>query len=121
MTTAIGVVMTEHIVAGRLEDLRLKGALLRYPAETDELDALIALPASELVELLANQIATLAATRKSAVTRRRAARAIRGLKACSSEIGLVLCASASRPRRSAAVKPEATRASEPLRQEGPCG
>ena len=61
MTTAIGVVMTEHIVAGRLEDLRLKGALLRYPAETDELDALIALPASELVELLAVQISTLAA------------------------------------------------------------
>ena len=61
MTTAIGVVMTEHIVAGRLEDLRLKGALLRYPAESDELDALIALPASELVELLAVQISTLAA------------------------------------------------------------
>ena len=61
MTTAIGVVMTDHIVAGRLEDLRLKGALLRYPAETDELDALIALPASELVELLAVQISTLAA------------------------------------------------------------
>ena len=62
MTTAIGVVMTEHIVAGRLADLRLVGNLLRYPSETDELDALIAIPGSELVELLANQIATLAAT-----------------------------------------------------------
>jgi predicted NBD/HSP70 family sugar kinase len=62
MTTAIGVVMTEHIVAGRLQDLRLVGNLLRYPSETDELDALIAIPGSELVELLANQIATLAAT-----------------------------------------------------------
>ena len=62
MTTAIGVVMTEHIVAGRLADLRLAGNLLRYPTETDELDALIAIPGSELVELLANQIATLAAT-----------------------------------------------------------
>jgi predicted NBD/HSP70 family sugar kinase len=62
MTTAIGVVMTEHIVAGRLADLRLTGNLLRYPSETDELDALIAIPGSELVELLANQIATLAAT-----------------------------------------------------------
>jgi predicted NBD/HSP70 family sugar kinase len=60
MTTAIGVVMTEHIVAGRLEDLRLNGALLRYPTETDELDALIALPTSELVELLAVQVSTLA-------------------------------------------------------------
>jgi predicted NBD/HSP70 family sugar kinase len=61
MTTAIGVVMTEHIVAGRLADLRLVGNLLRYPTETDELDALQAIPGSELVELLANQIATLAA------------------------------------------------------------
>ena len=62
MTTAIGVVMTEHIVAGRLQDLRLVGDLLRYPRESDELDALLAIPGSELVELLANQIATLAAT-----------------------------------------------------------
>jgi len=61
MTTAIGVVITDHIVAGRLEDLRLAGALLRYPGETDELDALIALPASEFVELLAVQVVTLAA------------------------------------------------------------
>jgi predicted NBD/HSP70 family sugar kinase len=61
MTTAIGVVMTEHIVAGRLEDLRLKGALLRYPNEVEELDALVALPASEVVELLAVQVLTLAA------------------------------------------------------------
>jgi predicted NBD/HSP70 family sugar kinase len=61
MTTAIGVVITEHIAAGRLEDLRLCGKLLRYPSETDELDALIAIPASELVELVANEVATLAA------------------------------------------------------------
>jgi predicted NBD/HSP70 family sugar kinase len=61
MTTAIGVVMTEHIVAGRLEDQRLTGKLLRYPTDSDELDALIAIPASELVDLLATQIATLAA------------------------------------------------------------
>jgi glucokinase len=61
MTTAIGVVVTEHIVAGRLEDQRLTGALLRYPSDTDELDALIALPASELVQILAGEIATLAA------------------------------------------------------------
>ena len=31
MTTAIGVVMTEHIVAGRLEDHRLVGEPVRYP------------------------------------------------------------------------------------------
>jgi predicted NBD/HSP70 family sugar kinase len=62
MTTAIGVVMTEHIVAGRLQDQRLAGSLLRYPENEDELDALTAIPGSELVELLATQIATLAAS-----------------------------------------------------------
>ncbi len=60
MTTAIGVVITEHIVAGRLADQRLTGSLLRYPSDTDEPDALTAIPGSELVELLATQIETLA-------------------------------------------------------------
>jgi predicted NBD/HSP70 family sugar kinase len=60
MTTAIGVVMTEHIVAGRLQDHRLAGKLVRYPIDTDELDALVAIPGSELVELLANHVAALA-------------------------------------------------------------
>jgi len=60
MTTAIGAVITEHIVAGRLEDLRIAGQKLRYPVDTDELDALVAMPGSEMVELLAKQIAALA-------------------------------------------------------------
>ena len=59
MTTAIGVVITEHIVAGRLEDQRLAGSTIRYPSDKDELDALAAMPGGELVELLATQIATL--------------------------------------------------------------
>jgi predicted NBD/HSP70 family sugar kinase len=67
MTTAIGVVITEHIVAGRLQDQRLTGSLLRYPVDTDELDALSAIPGSELVELLATQIATLASSETAPV------------------------------------------------------
>jgi predicted NBD/HSP70 family sugar kinase len=61
MTTAIGVVMTDHIVAGRLKDQSLAGEPLRYPADSAEMDALAAIPGSELVELLAAQIAALAA------------------------------------------------------------
>ena len=61
MTTAIGVVMTEHIVAGRLEDQRLTGKLLRYPDAADEFDALSAIPGSELVDILAEQIEALTA------------------------------------------------------------
>jgi glucokinase len=59
MTTAIGVVITEHIVAGRLEDQRLAGSTIRYPSDQNELDALAAMPGGDLVELLATQIATL--------------------------------------------------------------
>lgn len=61
MTTSIGIVITDHIVAGRLEDQRITGQILRYPAEADEHDALGALPSSELVQIVAGQIATLAA------------------------------------------------------------
>ncbi len=57
MTTAIGVVITEHIVTGRLEDQRLASELLRYPNGVDELDALTAIPAVELVEIIAAHIA----------------------------------------------------------------
>jgi len=67
MTTAIGVVMTEHIVAGRLEDHRLTGNLLRYPDDAGALDALAAVPGGELVELLASQIASLASVDPASV------------------------------------------------------
>ena len=36
MTTAIGVVITNHIVAGRLEDHRLVAKPLRYPTDPEE-------------------------------------------------------------------------------------
>jgi predicted NBD/HSP70 family sugar kinase len=61
MTTAIGVVMTGRIVAGRLKDQRLTGELLHYPEDAETVDALAAMPGSELVELLATHICTLAA------------------------------------------------------------
>jgi predicted NBD/HSP70 family sugar kinase len=60
MTTAIGVVITEHIVAGRLEDNRLVGKLLRHPEDPNVSDALTAMPGGELVEILATHIGTLA-------------------------------------------------------------
>ncbi len=60
MTTAIGIVITNHIVAGRLQDYRVTAKPLRFPADASEPDALAALPPSELVEILAGQIAFLA-------------------------------------------------------------
>lgn len=64
MTAAIGVVMTEHIVAGRLTgDLgqqALAGERLRYPEDVTETEALIGVPTNELYELLAGLIEPLA-------------------------------------------------------------
>ncbi|HEY3706423.1 MAG TPA: ROK family protein [Terracidiphilus sp.] len=59
MTVAIGVVMTEHIVTGRLHDHALVGAPIRFPSDADELDALTALPSGDLVEMLASNVASL--------------------------------------------------------------
>ena len=56
MTTAIGVVMTEHIVTGRLEDQKIAGNLLRYPTDPQVQDALASMAPSELVETIADQI-----------------------------------------------------------------
>jgi glucokinase len=60
MTIAIGVVMTEHIVAGKLVDHKLAGKTLRYPEDVDEVDMLSSAPGGELLEILAEQVATLA-------------------------------------------------------------
>jgi predicted NBD/HSP70 family sugar kinase len=59
MTTAIGIVITDHIVAGRIEDQHLTGKLLRYPGNADDMDALTAIPGSDLLEMMAAQIGTL--------------------------------------------------------------
>ena len=61
MTSAIGVVMTERIIAGRLQDRRLVGTVLHHPENEAELDALGTVPAGELVEILARLISSLAA------------------------------------------------------------
>jgi glucokinase len=59
MTTAIGAVMTERIVAGRLQDQRLTGKVLHYPEDRAALDTLSAVPAGELIGILAGLICTL--------------------------------------------------------------
>jgi predicted NBD/HSP70 family sugar kinase len=59
MTTAIGVVMTSHIVAGLLENQRLAGKPLRYPSDLEDVNALTAMPLSELVDVIADQVKSL--------------------------------------------------------------
>jgi predicted NBD/HSP70 family sugar kinase len=60
MTIAIGLVMTEHIVAGRLHDHIPVGKPVRFFSAGDEADALTALPSGELIEILASAVASLA-------------------------------------------------------------
>jgi predicted NBD/HSP70 family sugar kinase len=59
VTIAIGIAITDHIVAGRIEDQRITGNLLRYPDNADDMDALTAIPGRELVQMMAAQIGTL--------------------------------------------------------------
>ena len=65
MTTSIGVVLTEHIVSGRLTgslgQQKLEGELLRYPSDPSETEALIGVPAGEVYDLLASEITPLIA------------------------------------------------------------
>jgi len=56
MTIAIGVVMTEHLVTGKLEDQKIAGKPLRYPADPSAEEALTTMAPSELVETIADQI-----------------------------------------------------------------
>jgi predicted NBD/HSP70 family sugar kinase len=60
MTTAIGIVITDHIVGGKLENQRIAGELLRYPSDAKDVDALAAIHGSDLVARLVDHIATLA-------------------------------------------------------------
>ncbi len=62
MTNAIGIVITDHIVAGRLEDQQLAGKLLRYPEDPGEPDVLSSIPVSELVAIFCKFVTTLAAS-----------------------------------------------------------
>ncbi len=59
MSIAIGVVMTEHVVSGVLEDQKLNGKPLRFPTDAAEAEALAALPGGEIIEILAQQISSL--------------------------------------------------------------
>jgi len=60
MTTAIGVVITGHIVTGRLEDLRPAGKTLRYPHDPEAKNELAAIPDRELIDIVAEHIGVLA-------------------------------------------------------------
>jgi predicted NBD/HSP70 family sugar kinase len=60
MTRAIGIVITDHLVAGRLEDQQLAGEISRFPDDPETLDALVSIPGGELVEKIAVRIAELA-------------------------------------------------------------
>ena len=55
----IGVVMTNNITAGLIENHRLIGELRRYPEDPDELHGLIDLPTDQLVEVICDLIIAL--------------------------------------------------------------
>jgi glucokinase len=60
MSNAIGIVITDHIVAGRLEDQKLVGKLLRFPEDHGEPDALNSIPVGDLVRTFCSFVTSLA-------------------------------------------------------------
>jgi predicted NBD/HSP70 family sugar kinase len=60
MSNAIGIVITDHIVAGRLEDQKLVGRLLRFPEDPGEPDVLSSIPVGELVAMFCGFVTALA-------------------------------------------------------------
>jgi predicted NBD/HSP70 family sugar kinase len=68
MAKTVGVTMTDRVVAGLIEDHKVSGDLLRYPAPIagtnelppDEMDVLIEMPDDALCEMICDQIAQLA-------------------------------------------------------------
>ena len=61
MSNAIGIVITDHIVAGRLEDQKLAGTLLRFPEGAGKPDVLNSIPVGELVAMFCQFVTALAA------------------------------------------------------------
>src|ERR1700754_2502891 len=59
MGRSIGVVMTNDITAGLIEDHRLIGELRRYPEDRDELHGLVDLPTDPLVDVICDLITAL--------------------------------------------------------------
>ncbi|MBV8437557.1 MAG: ROK family protein, partial [Silvibacterium sp.] len=63
MAKTVGVVMTEKVVAGLVEDHKIASEIRRYPAhehDPEEESGLVEMPADALAELLCEQIAALA-------------------------------------------------------------
>lgn len=60
MAKTIGVVMTDRVVAGLIEDHQVRGGLREYPKhDSDDFDALIEMPADSLSDLISDNIAAL--------------------------------------------------------------
>jgi glucokinase len=56
MANSIGVMMAERIVAGVLDGVTLQGELHTWPADEEDSEALIGMPAEEIVRLLRDEI-----------------------------------------------------------------
>ena len=59
MGRSIGVVMTNDITAGLIENHRLIGELRRYPEDPDELHGLVDLPTDQLVDVICDHVTAL--------------------------------------------------------------
>jgi predicted NBD/HSP70 family sugar kinase len=59
MSKAVGVVMTDRVVAGLIEDHRLAGELKEFPETIDDTNGLIEVPAESLCDIICDAVARL--------------------------------------------------------------
>ncbi len=59
MSKAVGVVMTNRVVAGLIEDHQLEGGLKEFPENIDDTNGLIEVPADSLCEIICDAVAAL--------------------------------------------------------------
>jgi len=56
MARTIGVVMTERVVSGLIEDHKLIGAVREYPEDAEQFDGLVEVPSDDLCEIICDQV-----------------------------------------------------------------
>ena len=61
MARTIGVMMTERVIAGLIEDHKLTGPVLEYPEDTEQTDGLLDVPTDDLCDLICDRVVQLAA------------------------------------------------------------
>ena len=71
MSKTVGAVLSTRVVAGFIEDHKLRGELREFPENIDDTNGLIEVPAESLCDMICDAIAASGSQRNNAGRRRR--------------------------------------------------